>query len=316
MANRLHDGHDDWLFPRREQRYSLSVPINAHPQTITVLCKFCNSTKVVKFGMRGGVQYYFCRPCQRKFAGNNALPGMRVPPEQIATALGLFYDGLTLNSIRRELEHKYEHPPSVSTVYEWVMRFTQVAVDETDALVIQTGDVWVAGETAIKLGRDTVWLWDVVDNDTRFLLASYMQVTRTIQGVMALMHKAQETAGHWPKVVICDKLMAYLDGPHSMSKSDDAHLQLSRFNVQPDLTLMERYHVTLRDRTKVMRGMQNMDAAELIMRGWRVHYNFFKPHQDLNHKTPREAAHADSPHKSWEDVIMGNRRRQEITIPT
>src|SRR5436309_3383420 len=83
----------------REQAQTVRAEQVIKTDVSLVTCKFCGSTDVVKDGVRGDVQYYWCNACERKFAGNNALPGMRVPPDRIATALSLFYEGLSLEEI-------------------------------------------------------------------------------------------------------------------------------------------------------------------------------------------------------------------------
>jgi transposase InsO family protein len=51
---------------------------------------------------------------------------------------------------------------------------------------------------------------------------------------------------------------------------------------------MERYHSTLKERTKVMRALKN--SATAILDGQRIYYNHIRPHQGLNGKTPAQAA--------------------------
>ena len=53
----------------------------------TIQCKYCHSNAVVKYGKYKAVQYYFCKDCQRKFAGINTIPKMQYPTSQIADAL-------------------------------------------------------------------------------------------------------------------------------------------------------------------------------------------------------------------------------------
>jgi hypothetical protein len=48
--------------------------------------------------------------------------------------------------------------------------------------------------------------------------------------------------------------------------------------------------------------MQRLDTAQLIMDGWNIYYNFFRPHESLRDKTPGEVARIDVPFKNWEDV--------------
>jgi transposase-like protein len=277
-----------------------------YTETITILCKFCGSENVVKYGKKRGVQYYLCRDCNHTFAGNDAIPGMRYSSEQIAAALSMFYDGLSLNAIRRQLQSIYAVYPSNSTVYEWIVRFTRKAVSEARDEMAEVGNVWIADETVLKIDNANVWFWDIIDDDTRFLLASHISFSRTTQDAEKLMLRALKAAGKAPKVIITDKLRAYLDGIELVFGRDTKHIQSEGFKVEPNTNLIERFHGTLKARTKVMRGMQNRETARLIMDGWLVHYNFFRPHEALGNKTPGEMAKVDFPYKTWKDVVMGD----------
>jgi hypothetical protein len=52
---------------------------------------------------------------------------------------------------------------------------------------------------------------------------------------------------------------------------------------------MERLNGTVRDREKVMRGMQTGETAQKIIEAMRIHYNYIREHSRLG-KTPAEAA--------------------------
>jgi transposase-like protein len=273
---------------------------------------------VVKNGVRtGNIQYYLCRNCGRAFAGNNALEGMKYPPDQIATAIRLFYEGLSIDKIRRELDSLYHVYPSDSTVYEWIVRFTKVAVNKAKNTNIKVGSVWIADETVLKLDRDVnAWFFDIIDDETRFLIASHMSLNRTTKDAQMLMEKALERAQKVPRIVYTDKLAAYLDGIELTFGADTKHRQGSPFDIGNSNNLIERFHGTLKSRTEVMRGMHNKETAKLIMDGWLIHYNFFRPHESLNNKTPAEAAKADFPYKNWKDVVMSDSRKVESCVST
>jgi hypothetical protein len=115
--------------------------------------------------------------------------------------------------------------------------------------------------------------------------------------------KASERAGKTPKVIITDQLSAYLDGIELAFGADTRHIPAKGFRVQPNTNLVERFHGTLKDRTKVMRGLKKKETARLLMNGWLVHYNFFRPHEALGDKTPAEKARIDFPYKNWLDVV-------------
>ena len=276
--------------------------------THTIRCKFCGSENVVKNGVRAGnIQYYKCRNCNRAFAGNDAMEGMKYPPDQIATAVSLFYDGLSIDAIRRQLDSLYHVYPSDSTVYYWIVRYTKAAVSNAKIANIKVGGVWVADETVLKLDQHVkAWFWDILDSNTRFLLASHMSVNRTTKDAQTLMESAMERAGKSPRVIYTDKLAAYLDGIELTFGADTKHKQGGPFDVGNNTNLIERFHGTIKARTKVMRGMHNSQTAMLVMDGWLINYNFFRPHESLGNKTPGEVAKADFPFKSWLDVVTSN----------
>lgn len=286
----------------------------SYKTTCSVACKYCGSKNVVKYGKKGSTQYCLCRDCKHTFAGNDALPGMRFPPDQIATAINLFYDGLSIDAIRRQFESLYHAYPSDSTVYDWIVRFTRVAVKEAKFPSIKVGSVWLADETVLRIDKGNVWFWDIIDNQTRFLLASHMSPTRTTRDAQLLMEKALNRAGKSPRVIYTDKLAAYLDGIELTFGADTRHRQGSPFDIENNLNLIERFHGTLKAHTKVMRGIQNKETATLITDGWLIHYNFFRPHEALNYKTPAYVAKADFPYKSWKDVVIGGNPKGESCV--
>jgi transposase-like protein len=213
---------------------------------------------------------------------------MRMPPDQIATALNLLYEGLSLSEIGRSVAQIYNvSPPADSTIYEWVSRFTQQAILKAANYKALTGTLWAADETVLDVagGRtkagaeNTIRFWDVIDEKTRFLLASHMSRTRTIKDAQMLFTQANGRSLVVPKHIITDKLSAYLDG-------------------------IERFHGTLKQRTKVMRGLRNPTTAKIVLDGWLIHYNYFRPHEGLRGKTPAEAAEIRFPYKSWQDIIV------------
>lgn len=98
------------------------------------------------------------------------------------------------------------------TISWWVARFSKEAVRQTKDYKPKVGDVWVADETVLKIGGENLWVWDMTDTKTRFLLASHMSTRRTTRDAQKLMELASERAGKVPRIVLTDKLQAYLDG--------------------------------------------------------------------------------------------------------
>ncbi len=266
-------------------------------------CKHCRSTNVNKYGTYKGTQLYFCKDCERKFTDNNALPGMRTPADQVSDALNMHYEGMSLNAIKRNIKQQNANDISDVAIFKWIDRFTEDAIKATRDLIPKAGNIWIADETVLKIDGKNVWFWDVIDEKTRFLLASRISLTRTTRDAQLLMEKAARKAGKTPKEVITDKLAAYLDGIELAFGADTEHTQSHGFITQPNTNLIERFHGTLKDRTKIMRGLKNVDSTIQFTDGWLVHYNFFRPHSALGDKTPAEAAGIKSPIKNWADVV-------------
>lgn len=281
-------------------------------QIEAVACKYCGSTNVVKYGKHLGVQYLWCKDCKRKFALNDALPSMRTPVKQIASAVQLFYEGSSINDIRKHLRQTYGNYPSESTVYEWVTKFTKEAIERVNRIKPNVGFVWLVDETVLDIGGNKLWYWDVLDVKTRYLIGSHLSTKRTVDDVILLMHDAVRNAGRLPKVVMTDKLNVYVDGMQlSFGSHRVKHLQVKKFEAKPNNNIIERLHGTIKERTKVMRGMKKYDTAKLIMEGFRTHYNYFRPHETLrtkqdNYRTPAEAANVKLGYDTWLGMISSN----------
>lgn len=266
-------------------------------------CKFCGSSAVVRYGKQGSINYWWCKACRRKFADNDALPFMRTPLNQIGSALSSYYEGMSLASIRRHLAQMYENTPSKSTLYAWLTDFTQLGIEKAKGYRPDVGSVWVADETMLRIGGKWVWFWDIIDARTRFLLASYISTNRTAQNARILMEKAALKAGGNPRTVITDKLSAYLDGIELAFGADAKHIQSKPFTVENSTNVIERFHGTLKGRTKVMRGIKTLPTARLLTDGYLVFYNYFRPHESLNDRTPAQTAGVRFPYLNWLDLV-------------
>lgn len=285
-------------------------------------CKYCDSPHVIRYGKFKDTQQWWCKSCKRKFVANDALPGMKTPVNQVSNALHMYYEGMSLNAIRRNLSQNENNYPSDSTVFEWIDKFTPKAISEAKKFTPNVGNKWVADETVLRIDGKNIWLWDIIDTKTRFLLATRISVTRTKKTAQALMEDASKVAGKIPKVVVTDKLAAYLDGIEMAFGADTKHKQNKPFALKNENNIIERFHGTLKQRTKVMRGLKSVESAKQFTDGWLVHYNFFKPHEyDIDkkviNKTPAEMAGIKAEFKDWSDItgIPDKPQTVQVTNP-
>jgi len=124
------------------------------------------------------------------------------------------------------------------------------------------------------------------------------------------MNEARRRAGKSPKTIITDKLAAYLDGIELVFGTDTKHICSKPFTLVNNTNLIERFHGTLKDRTKVMRGLKDIKSARPITEGWLLHYNFLRPHEALKGKTPAEVAGLNYPYRNWQEIVA---KREVIT---
>jgi len=287
-----------------------------------VNCKHCGADGVLKYGTYKGVQRYWCKVCKRKFKADDTLFHMKTLANHVSSALNMYYEGMSIKAIRRNLQQEYGSMPSTATIYEWIQKYTQYATDSIKGYQPKhIGDTWIADETVLEIDGNNMWMFDIIDDKTRFLLATRITRSRTTRDAQMLIDKAIKTAGKSPKVVVTDKLPSYLDVRYGKGGE---HHQSAPFKSEENTQKIERWHSTLKSRTKVMRGLKNFETATDFINGWLVHYNYLRPHTALDDKTPAEVAGIVFPYKNWADItrhkpssriIIEHQPRDRIKLP-
>jgi transposase-like protein len=233
---------------------------------------------------------------------------MRYPVDIVADAVYDYYAGVSLRKIVDGISQKIGRRPSDSAIYGWVRRLTKIGLAEAKKHTPQVGDKWLADECVLKLkDGKKYWLINVIDYDTRFLLASKLFSSRGIKEICLTFKAAKDKAKKSPKLMLTDGLNSYIDGCERVFGSDTKHVVTTPFERKELSTnIIERWHGTLKDRLKPMRGMDKSETHQLILEGFILNYNYLRPHESLKGKTPAEAAKIVSfPYKGWLDIIKG-----------
>ncbi len=82
-----------------------------------IICKFCESDKVVKSGKKNSQQLYKCNSCNRRFIDNGNPERMRQELRIIASALDMYYEGLSVRKVQRQLIKLYGIKVSQVSIY-------------------------------------------------------------------------------------------------------------------------------------------------------------------------------------------------------
>ncbi|MFC2068914.1 IS6 family transposase [Chloroflexota bacterium] len=269
-----------------------------------IKCKYCHSKNIYRFGHYKRIQRYFCNSCGRKFVNNDALPKMKTPVPIIADALNSYYGGMSLDNIVDNIAQQTGVRMTDAGIYNWIVRFTKEALNKTKDLHPIVGDKWIADECMLDIGGKKTWHWDIIDTKTRYILATHLSHTRTTQDAKRLMEKATSVADKIPKVIVTDALRAYIDGIELTFGADTLHIQSSPFaEAGLSTNMIERWHSTLKTRTNIMRGLSNLKKAKLLLDGFVFYYNYFRPHESLDNRTPAKVAKIKTLYKDWTDVL-------------
>src|SRR4030042_480208 len=151
---------------------SLKHKTPLHIEYKGIQCKYCGSKNIIKYGYFKNQQRLWCKECHHKFSDNDNLPHMKIPANHCLSAIGMYWEGLSVNAIRRQLFQEHNYYPSDSTIYEWINKFAHKSYDETKNYRAKVGDTWIAHEMIVNIGGSNVWLIDIIDPGTRFLIAT------------------------------------------------------------------------------------------------------------------------------------------------
>jgi putative transposase len=285
-----------------------TMPVSQNrPPQLSVSCKHCQSQAIMKFGTYKGEQLYWCKACHRKFANDGVIPKMKIPADKIASAMGMYYGGMSFDALQTQFKQDHGIDLSETTFWNWVKRFTHEAIKQSQDFKPVVGNEWVADETYMKLKGKTVYFWDIIDTRTNFLLASHVSFYRGAKDAKELFRLAEERAGKKPKIVKTDKLKSYIVAMEDAFGSDSKHVQGGPFKViasGESTAAIERFHKTLEQRTKVFQKYQNIQNVRLLTAGWLVYYNFFKQNEGIGNIPPAQAMSKVVPFKDWKDVVV------------
>jgi transposase-like protein len=90
------------------------------------------------------------------------------------------------------------------------------------------------------------------------------------------------------------------------------HVRIPNIRDRSNNNLVERLHGTIRQRNKVMRGLDDMKTAQTMMDGLRIYYNFLRPHGALNGKTPAQKANIETDKTEWMTLIKRASQHQRF----
>ncbi|MGE5662672.1 MAG: DDE-type integrase/transposase/recombinase [Ignavibacteriales bacterium] len=262
-----------------------------------IACKRCGSIRIVKNGFDCGKQTYHCKDCKARFVQDSLLKKAKFNEELVCLTLDLYFSGLSLRKIVRSVSDRFNVDINYSTIYTWIQKYIPVISDYVNTLTPQLSDQWHTDELFVRMkgsqhqGRykGLAFLWNVMDKETRFLLASKVSENRDSNGAIAALQQAIKNAnGNSPNSINTDAHRSYREAVQKTFPNVDHIAKCGVNKPHANNNRIERLNGTLRERVKFQRGWKSKKSQ--IAEGQRIHYNFVKPHMALKGETPAKKA--------------------------
>jgi len=273
-----------------------------------IKCKYCKSENIRKHGKLKEIQYYLCKDCKQSFSGVDTYINMQKPKELVIKSLTYYYNGMSYRNITNTFNDLLDYNFPKSTIWRWLMKYSKMANKYVLTLHPKLSDTWIADETAVFIFGKQYWYWDIIDTKTRFLIATHLSKTRTLQDAKKFFYMAKLRSKTRPKVIRTDKLQGYHTAFNKVFFSNIkerrvTHLTSEGFNSPTNINMIERFHGNIKQRTKVMRHLKKLSSARITLDGYITHYNFFLEHDYLNGRTPAIAGGIGKGITNWGDLI-------------
>ena len=85
------------------------------------------------------------------------------------------------------------------TVYRWIAHYSALAAEWMDAQRARVGERWHVDETIVNVDGEQRYLWNVMDAQTRFLLATHISRTRSLGHTRRPLRKAKAVTPDRPR---------------------------------------------------------------------------------------------------------------------
>lgn len=286
-------------------------------------CTHCGSENYIKYGKKNGKQVYMCKVCKSRFVDNLYFERLKVEPKIICVILDLYFKGISLRKITDHLKQFYDLKIHFTTVFHWIEKYVEIMNSYVSQFKPQLGISWNADEMMVQINGDWFYLWNVMDETTRFHLASAISKGRKTMNARKVFQQAKKTShGEKPKFIVTDGLGSYnkaINKEFHTTKKETEHLGnvgiCGKKTVWGtfDNNMVERLHGTIRDRNKTQRGLKKEETV--FIKGHQLYYNFIKPHEGLNGFTPAHWAniYLGLGDKKWEKLLMQSVEYQNVT---
>ena len=274
------------------------------------ICLKCKSKDIIKRGIlktdnKGNRQRYGCKECNHRFVEDEPFRRMRNQNKMITLCIDLYYSGMSFRKVKEHLEKFYPSVVGASTIYRWILKYIPMMDNFTDKQKIKAGWQLQGDEVEYKRrasakqkGIRNEYFIDIIDIESRYIVSSQYAKDRKTYVLNKVYGRAKRKVGNQVKMISTDGLMSYprvIRKTFNLKKQATKNPQIIHQIIKSDSGKfnykIERFHNTLRARTKTMRGFHGcISSAQTLMKGFEIYYNWIRQHQSLSGLTPSDVA--------------------------
>ena len=270
----------------------------------------------------GNKQRYNCQECNKKFV-LSPIPRIKGNAKLVCLAMDCFYRGLSYRDISAQFKQFYNLDLHHETIRRWVLKFSEVM--NKYAKTIQpknVSNIWNADETMIrtkkgnrKKGADYEYVWNVMDNETKFLLASVNSGHgRSSKDAQKVMTEAYKQNVKIPYQIITDKLPSYQDGIRKTFRNWGNERKVKHTSILGQRRIVnnnaiENHHTHQKEFHKVRRGVNEVQTYQ---DGFQVFHNFVRKGA-VDKQTPAERCGIEVAGNSWETMLLQSIKQPKAT---
>ena len=287
-------------------------------------CPNCNSQRLIKRGLTKGKfrnkQRYGCKNCHKRFVLD--IKNIKGNAKLVTLAMDCYFKGLSYRDISDQFSQFYGMKIHHETIRRWVLRFSKVLNEYSKTLQPKTSGVWNADETLIltkrginknKSHQHYDYVWNVIDNESKFLLASVNSGRkRNSKEAQEVFKEAWKQNVKMPNQIIVDGYKGYQDGCRKTFRNWGNERKVKFTSIKGrrkwvNNNAIESHHTHQKEFHKIRRGVKEVQTYQ---DGFRTFHNFIRKNIKDN-LTPAEKCNLMIPSQNrWMGML--NKNVQEI----
>ncbi|MFH1803106.1 MAG: DDE-type integrase/transposase/recombinase [archaeon] len=319
------------LFEKIKAKYEVEPQVEKEIELIIEqpqkdVCPYCSCEEIFKRGQRktklGVKQLYCCKECNRRFV-LEPIKYLKGNSKFVCLAMDCFYKGLSYRDISDQFKQFYGLSLSHETIRTWVLRFSEVMEKYSETIQPQIKGIWNADETLILTKRGNKkkdntnydYVWNVMDNKTKFLLASECSGrSRKSKDAQHVFTEAWKQNGKMPNQIIVDGYKGYQDGCRKTFRNWGNERKVKFTSIvgkrkEINNNAIESQHALMKDFHKVRKGVKEVQTYQ---DGYKVFHNYIRK-SARKKLTPAEKCGVGVSGNRWNTLLLNSIKQQKAT---